>query len=114
MKASTYQELAKRTLIDKPDFVLTDTEAMIIWCTIGLTGEAGEVAELIKKGILHQHGLDRAALKKEIGDTLWYIAGLCSKLNFDMDEIMQANINKLLERYPDGFSPEDSKRRVDV
>jgi NTP pyrophosphatase (non-canonical NTP hydrolase) len=114
MNAETYQELAGRTLIDRPDFVLTDEDIMIIWNATGLAGEAGEVSELIKKGIFHQHGLDKAKLFKELGDVLWYVAALCTRLGFSMDEVMHANIDKLKERYPAGYTVADSKARVDV
>lgn len=114
MNASEYQKLASRTLIDRPDFEITDRDMMIIWNALGLAGEAGEVAEMVKKGILHRHGLDIEKLGKELGDCLWYIAALCTKAELDMGQIMEANIAKLMTRYPNGFSHEDSKKRVDV
>jgi NTP pyrophosphatase (non-canonical NTP hydrolase) len=114
MNAETYQELAGRTLIDRPDFVLADEDIMIIWNGTGLAGEAGEVSELIKKGIFHQHGLNKSALFKELGDVLWYVAALCTRLGFSMDDVMTANIDKLKERYPAGYTVADSKARVDV
>lgn len=114
MNASEYQQLAKRTLIDRPDFDLSDSELMIIWNVVGLVGEAGEIAELVKKGIFHQHGLDVGKLSKEVGDCLWYLAALCTKLDLDMGAIMADNIAKLEMRYPNGFSSEDSVKRVDV
>ncbi len=113
MKASDYQTLAARTLIDGPDFEVLDSDFMIIWNALGLAGEAGEVVDLIKKGICHQHGLDHEKLKKEIGDCLWYLAGLCTKLNINMGDAMQDNIKKLMERYPNGYSSEDSINRAD-
>lgn len=114
MNATEYQKLATRTLIDKPGFPISDEEIMIIWNAIGLAGEAGEIAELVKKGIFHQHGLDREKLAKELGDCLWYLTSLCTKLDFDLSEIMQANIEKLQIRYPNGYSSQDSQSRVDV
>lgn len=111
MNASEYQELAARTLIDGPEFNLLPDEVMIIWNAIGLAGEAGEVADLVKKGIFHQHGLDRGAMQKELGDVLWYVAALCTKLGLDMDEVMSTNIEKLKMRYPDGYSAEASRGR---
>lgn len=114
MNASDYQKQAARTLIDKPDFAISDTEMMILWNALGLTGEAGEVADLVKKGILHQHGIDKWQIAKELGDCMWYIAALCTKLNIDLGAVMTNNIEKLKVRYPDGFKPEDSVARVDV
>lgn len=114
MNASDYQYLASRTLIDRPDFEISDEEIMIVWNALGLAGEAGEVAESIKKGIFHQHGLDHEKLKKELGDVCWYIAALCTKLDLDLNEVMAANIEKLRIRYPDGYKPADSVARVDA
>src|SRR5258706_13655198 len=114
MEANDYQNLAARTLIDHPGFSMSDWDIMMIWNALGLAGEAGEVADLVKKGILHQHGLDRAKLKKELGDVLWYAAALCTKLDIDLSDVMQANVDKLRERYPEGYSSTDSQRRVDA
>lgn len=114
MNANGYQKLASRTLIAKPDAQYSDNDIMIVWNAIGLTGEAGEVADLVKKGIFHQHGLDRRKMFKELGDVLWYVAALCTKLGFSMEDVMQANIDKLRERYPEGYSSADSMNRVDV
>lgn len=114
MNASDYQKLAARTLIDRPDFNVTDEDIMIAWNAIGLAGEAGEVMELIKKGIFHQHGLDRAKMHKELGDLRWYLSALCTKLDFDLSEVMDANIKKLMVRYPNGYNPADSMARIDT
>ena len=109
MKVNKYQKLAGRTLINSPDFKITDEQVMLIWNTIGLVGEAGEVAELAKKGIFHQQGIDINKWKKELGDVLWYVAAICSKLNISMEEVMIHNIEKLKIRFPDGY---DSKRTI--
>lgn len=114
MNASKYQQQAARTLIDAPDFEIPDNEIMLVWNAIGLAGEAGEVCELVKKGVFHQHGIDREKMVKELGDVLWYVSALCTKLDMDMGVIMEVNIRKLQERYPQGYSSQDSKRRVDV
>lgn len=114
MNATEYQRLAARTLIDRPDFDITPEQVMIVWCAVGLAGEAGEIMEHIKKGIFHQHGLDREKVRKECGDLAWYLAGLCTTLGLDLGDVMQANIDKLRQRYPNGWSSADSIRRVDV
>ena len=114
MDAKTYQQQAARTLISEPGFEIPGNEIMIVWNAIGLAGEAGEVAENAKKGVFHRHGVDREKFAKELGDVLWYVAGLCTTLGLDMGEVMQANINKLKQRYPNGFNSADSVKRVDV
>lgn len=117
MDANKYQAKAARTLIEAPDFEIPDSEIMLVWNAIGLAGEAGEVAELVKKAVFHRHGIDgafREKMVKELGDVMWYAAAMCTKLDMDLGVIMEVNIRKLEERYPDGFSSQDSKRRVDV
>lgn len=114
MNATEYQRLAARTLIDAPDFKISDADIMVIWNAVGLAGEAGEICELVKKGIFHQHGLSREQVAKELGDVLWYAAALATKLDLDLGEIMAQNIAKLRQRYPNGYASADSIARVDV
>ncbi len=114
MNAKDYQRQAVRTLISKPDHELSDSDIMLVWTAIGLAGEAGEVVEHVKKGIFHQHGIERSVLKKELGDVMWYIASICEVAGLDLGEIIQENIDKLLLRYPNGYSSQDSQKRVDV
>jgi NTP pyrophosphatase (non-canonical NTP hydrolase) len=114
MNANEYQLAAARTLIDKPDSVYTDEQIMIVWNALGLAGEASEVADIVKKGVFHQHGIDREKLIKELGDVLWYVAAICTKLDVPMSEVMDRNIAKLLERYPEGYNSAASKARVDI
>ena len=111
MNAIDYQKQAARTLIDAPGFDISDPEIMMVWNALGLAGEAGEVADLVKKGVFHQHGLDLEKLKKELGDVLWYVAALCTTSGLSMSDVMQANIEKLKARYPDGYSSQASINR---
>lgn len=80
---------------------------------IGLCGEAGETADLVKKIVFHQHPMDVEALKKELGDVMWCVAMCCNVLNIALDEVMQGNIEKLKRRYPDGFSTDASINRTE-
>jgi len=114
MTPTDYQREAARTLIDHPDFDLSDPDIMLAWNALGLAGEAGEVADLIKKAIFHRHDIDKAEVAKELGDVLWYVAALCTNLGLDLSDVMQANIEKLKLRYPNGYSSSDSLKRVDV
>lgn len=111
MDAYSYQVAAARTLIAKPEAAVSDQQMMLIWTALGLAGECGEVVEHVKKGVLHRHGVDEGKLAEEIGDVLWYVAGICSVMRLDIGEIMQANIAKLESRYPDGFTSEASINR---
>ena len=103
MTGDEYQKAAARTLIDAPDFQIQPSEIMLVWNAIGLAGESGEVAELVKKAVFHRKGLDVEKLKKELGDVLWYVAALCSKTGLSLSDVMQANDAKLRARYPDGW-----------
>lgn len=109
--ADEYQQLAKRTLWDKPEQSLTDKEIMQIWVAMGLAGEAGEVSDYIKKGIFHRHGIDKEKLKDELGDQLWYLVMTADLFGLSLSEIMQFNIDKLKKRYPNGFNYSDSVNR---
>jgi NTP pyrophosphatase (non-canonical NTP hydrolase) len=101
MNADEYQKLASRTLVKAPPFVINDYQHMIIWNAIGIAGEAGEINDLVKKAIFHEHGIDIPKIAEEIGDLQWYIAALCTTLGLDLSEIMRGNIEKLKIRYPD-------------
>lgn len=100
----SYQELAARTL--NTEVNISPEEQMLTNATLGLVGEAGEVAEMMKKAIFHRHLLDKDALTKELGDVLWYIAAICTLTGLDMEEVMAKNIEKLKARYPEGFDLE--------
>jgi len=87
---NSYQRIAATTAI-YPD------EHRILYPALGLAGEAGEVANKVKK-IIRDGKLDKSALGAEIGDCLWYIAALCRDLNLDLGEIAKANLEKLQDR----------------
>lgn len=78
---------------------------------IGLAGEGGEVAELVKKFLFHGHGLDNDKLKKELGDVLYYLARLAAYRGIALRDVASENIEKLRARYPDGFSVWASQNR---
>lgn len=103
MTINEYQKLAMRTA-DPECRVLTNVG-------LGLAGEAGEAADLIKKHIHQGHELDKEKFMGELGDIAWYIALGCTVINTDLEEVLKANIDKLRRRYPDGFDPECSRNR---
>lgn len=105
MNFDEYQKLAMRTAN------LTTGELRLAYLGLGLTGEAGEVAEHIKKHIGHGHDLDIEKLAKELGDVLWYVAVMADALGLELGDIATRNIEKLRKRYPDGFSSEASRNR---
>lgn len=108
MTLSDYQTAAMRTATPG------DPKTDLAIAALGLVGEGGEVAELVKKHLGHGHPLDRDVVIKELGDVLWYIARLAALVGSDVEEVAAANVAKLLKRYPAGFSSEASMARVDV
>lgn len=79
--------------------------------SLGLSGEVGELNDMIKKWVFHEKELDIDHAKKEIGDILWYVAMMCESFGWNFDEIMQMNIDKLKARYPEGFDVELANNR---
>lgn len=72
--------------------------------TLGLCGEAGEVADLVKKATWHGRDLCPADMAIELGDVLWYLADIATALGLTLEEIAAMNVAKLRARYPDGFT----------
>ncbi len=87
----------------------------VIYPTLGLTNEAGEVSGKIKKIFRDKEGIigeaDRAALKAELGDVLWYLAQVSTELGLSLDEIAEHNIAKLLDRQRRGKIQGDGDER---
>ena len=117
MDMQTYQELALRTAPGGPprnSAVSVDMQWLL--GALGLCGESGEIAEIIKKHVFHGHPLDgetRSKLRKECGDVLWYLNYLANLLDRNLGEIADLNIEKLTSRYPKGtFSTERSIHRA--
>ena len=105
MDFNEFQEHAKRT--QPPEGNKDD----ITNYALGLIGEAAEVSEMIKKWRFHGHPLDTAKVAEELGDVLHYLAGLCTMIHFSMEVVAEMNVDKLLDRYPKGFSEQASRER---
>lgn len=108
MNFDEYQELAARTL----PATATQREKLNLGA-LGLAGEGGEVADLIKKHLFHDHPLDPNKLSLEAGDVLWYLATIATANGVKLSQLAQMNVEKLKRRYPDGFSSEASINRTE-
>lgn len=106
MNSNEYRKLARRTM----NRSLSKREQLTM-LALGLGGEAGEVVDLVKKAVFHGHEMDRDELIKETGDVIWYLENLLDHFGIPMSEVYEKNVQKLLKRYPDGFSEEASRRR---
>ena len=93
MDFKTYQKNARLTAL------YPNLGQNYIYPTLGLVGEAGEVAEKVKKVIRDKNGIfdeeSKNGIKKELGDVLWYLSNLCNEFNFDLEEVALHNIEKL-------------------
>lgn len=122
MTGNEYQKLAMRTNDGNSLKRLTsammeceekcDLPGILNGC-LGLAGESGEFCDMIKKWVFHRKPLDEEHAKKELGDCCWYIAEIAFSFGWNLDEILQMNVDKLIARYPDGFSAELSNHRKD-
>ncbi|MBV7337353.1 nucleoside triphosphate pyrophosphohydrolase family protein [Chloroflexi bacterium TSY] len=105
----TYQRESRKT------WGVINTDHSIVYPTLGLTNEAGEVAGKIKKIFRDKDGQisegDRQALKKELGDVLWYLTQICTELDLTLEEVAEANIVKLFSRLERGKIGGDGDER---
>lgn len=103
MTINEYQALAMRTA----------EENGRTWSNVGLgmAGEAGEVADVIKKYLHQGHPLDHEKLLEEVGDVAWYLALAATMAGVTLESVLEANIAKLTGRYPDGFEVQRSINR---
>lgn len=97
---NTYQRESRKT------WSLIHTDHAIVYPTLGLVNEAGEVAGKVKKIFRDRNGVisaaDREALKQELGDVLWYLAQICTELDLSLQEVAEANLTKLFSRLERG------------
>ena len=93
---SNYQRESRKT------WNIISVDHPIVYPTLGLVNEAGEFAGKIKKIFRDKEGVisedDRQALKHELGDVLWYMTQICTELDLTLDEVAEANIEKLFSR----------------
>jgi NTP pyrophosphatase (non-canonical NTP hydrolase) len=101
-----YQTAAMRTAGDMEDSV----DGLVCYA-LGAAGEAGELANKVKKIVFHGHSYEVDKLAEEAGDTLWYLAALADVIGVPLAEIAARNIDKLRGRYPQGFTHEASINR---
>lgn len=107
MTINDYQEAALRTANKGK---LSDTE-LLTNGALGLSGESGECADIVKKHLFQGHELDAEKLAKELGDVAWYLAVASYAIGYSLETVLQMNVDKLRKRYPDGFSADRSIHR---
>lgn len=106
MKINEYQKEALRTASG-----MNDQFPRILNGVLGLAGESGECVDMLKKHLFQGHDLDKEHMAKELGDVAWYLAVSADAIGYDLETIMQMNVDKLRNRYPDGFDSSKSINR---
>ena len=107
MNLDEYQQLAVRTA------KRVDRKYDLTHAALGLSGEAGEFGDAIKKSVIYNKPLDEWNAIEELGDILWYVALASATLDVSMAEIAKMNIDKLRLRYPDQYTDTLAQKRLD-
>ena len=106
MTLNEYQKLAQRT-----SNRALELKGHLFNGVLGLAGEAGECADLVKKSYFQDGRPIIHLLEDELGDVLWYVAETATALGMTLEEVAQHNVEKLKKRYPEGFEAERSLNR---
>lgn len=111
MDFNEYQQLATRTAT----FDGKQKEYQMLYLTLGVAGESGELAEKIKKILRNDDGViseeKREGVKAELGDVLWYLSQLARILDIPFEDVAQANIKKLADRAARGVIKSEGDTR---
>jgi len=111
MTPNEYQRNAMRTA---SGISTSCPENLLLQGVMGMSGEAGEALDIVKKIMFQGHELNEATkehLIRELGDVLWYVATTAEALDTDLETVMQTNIDKRRARYPKKFDAERSQHR---
>ena len=106
MQVNEYQKAAMATLnpaLDKKDVLINSV--------MGLCGKSGEAIDIVKKWLMQGHELDREHLVRELGDVAWYLAEAATALDVPLEAVFQGNLDKLRQRFPNGFDTGASVKR---
>ena len=106
MQVNEYQKAAMATLnpaLDKKDVLINSV--------MGLCGESGEAIDIVKKWLMQGHELDKEYLVRELGDVAWYLAEAATALDVPLEAVFQGNLDKLRQRFPNGFDTGASVNR---
>ena len=106
MQVNEYQKAAMATLnlaLDKKDVLINSV--------MGLCGESGEAIDIVKKWLMQGDELDKEHLVRELGDVAWYLAEAATALDIPLEAVFQGNLDKLRQRFPNGFDTGASVNR---
>lgn len=111
MNFNDYQQMSKRTM-PQADTGSNERDNLANYA-MGVSGEAGEVTDELKKMLFHGHDWNLLKMGEELGDVLHYISGLATMLDLDLNDVAQGNLVKLQRRYNNGFSQDASRNRTE-
>lgn len=104
MDLKNYRKQAKKTVGTQ------GKEAILNW-GLGVAGEAGDLAGCIKKTYFHKND-QKEGVRENIGDVMWYLIAICDFYSWELEDILDENIEKLAKRYPEGkFTYKHAKRK---
>jgi len=105
MNLKEYQKLC-RTTAKKYE----DKEKELANYGLGVVGEAGDIAGCVKKTLFHKND-QVSGIRENIGDVMWYLAMICNYFEWNLEDVLGENIQKLKARYPKGFTEKDASRK---
>lgn len=108
-----YQEAAMRTAKTFAPKTFSTEEMDLLHAALGVSSDAGELVDAIKKHLIYGKELDKQNVVEEIGDVMWFCALCCRAIGEDLDYIAQMNIGKLMQRYPDKYTDQAAIARAD-
>ena len=106
MQVNEYQKVAMATL--NPAL---DKKNVLINSVMGLCGESGEAIDIVKKWLMQGHELDKEHLVRDLGDVAWYLSQAATALDVPLETVFQGNLDKLRQRFPNGFDTGASVNR---
>ena len=93
---------------------MTEEDAHLLHMAVGVSGEAGELLDAIKKAVIYRKTMDTDNVREEIGDCLFYLQGMCNAIGYSLEQAMQDNMDKLNKRYSSGeYSDSQAQARAD-
>ena len=93
---------------------ITPLDAHRLHMAVGISGEAGELLDAVKKAVIYRKNLDVANVKEECGDLLFYITGILDSIGMDLDQVIAENMEKLSKRYGSlSYSNNQAIQRMD-
>ena len=117
MNSNDYKKFA--LTLDRPSYEplreqMNGPELRLVHATMGISGEAGELLDAVKKHVFYRKPLDVDNVKEEIGDIMWYAAIALDAVGSSFEEVMALNQAKLSKRYSSGsFSEKQAQERAD-